>query len=133
MTFNESNPQVAAVAAFLNENKNARLQLADTLDLTNANTSGQPALVFAGENLVIEPRDPDKRAVIRLQYPALNQKPHIGLLIQSGKVTLRNLRFEVDGYRSQDAVLAALVREGGEVLVENCLFVQKQAPSAAAA
>src|SRR5262249_2385917 len=126
--FDQDDPQVAAVAAFLNGKNNAEIKLAGNLDLTTANTSGDPALVFQGDSLLIEPRDRE-HPTLRLDYLASGQKPRIGLLVKSGKVTLRNLRFEVDGRNSPGVALAALVRDGGEILVENCLFVQKQPPS----
>ncbi len=69
-----------------------------------------------------------KRPTIRLVYDASwGQGPLAALTVKSGKVTLKGLRFEVHAGGS-DIHLSAVALQGGDLTLENCEFVQAQAP-----
>ena len=97
-----------------------------------------PGLIFQGgedRHLVIQPKDPARRATIRLKYnPELREEngeevpAWTALTIHQGAVTLRNLRFEIDGARAQIRMAAVKLLEGGRLTLENCEFVQLNPP-----
>jgi serine/threonine protein kinase len=90
-------------------------------------------LVLQDHNLTIEPKDPhpEQRPTIRLNRGrSVGNEFSSALTVKSGKVTIRNVRFEVDARASTDAPTAALTHQGGRLTLENCEFVQLLPPEA---
>ncbi len=132
-------PDPKAMAAFLAlpsraDQPNRIIQLGGITDLGKENLGGAgPGLVFNGgtDTLVIEPidKDSDKRPVIRIKPEATAPSSlWAALKVQSGSVTLRGLRFEIDGNVAPETTMAALYCQGGRIDVEDCEFVQLQPP-----
>ncbi|HEV3204821.1 MAG TPA: hypothetical protein VGY77_10575, partial [Gemmataceae bacterium] len=97
-----------------------------------------PGLIFPGpeeRDLVIGPKDPNRRATLRLKYdPQLREENReeipvwAALTIRKGTLTLRNLRFEIDASHTQIRMAALKLLEGGRLKLENCEFVQSNPP-----
>src|SRR5262249_20714736 len=96
-----------------------------------------PGLVYQGmpdRQLIIKPKDPERRPTIRLKYdPELREEGDAipvwtALTIKSGNVTVRNLRFEVDATQAQILMAAVTLLEGGRLTLENCEFAQIDPP-----
>lgn len=126
LTYDADVPQPRALAEFLRQNTNARVLLASDLNLTEDAASAVP-LVFAGESLLIQPRDSQTRPTIRLALPSSArpaQEVLAALTVRKGTVTIRGLRFVLDAMQAPETAMAALFRQGGKVYVENCEFIQ---------
>jgi serine/threonine protein kinase len=128
---------VGEINKFLQQNPEADVFL-DDLDLTEGQNrldgSTPPSLVFAGKRLTIQPTDEakemGKRPTIRLTYDG-RPKPSAtwkALVVKSGDVVIKKLRFVVDARAADDIVLAAVQWQGGTILFEDCEFVQVQPP-----
>src|SRR5262249_36172857 len=92
------------------------------------------SLVFAGKKLTIQPskeaEEMGRRPTIRLTYDG-RPKPSAtwkALVVKSGDVLIKNLRFVVDARAADDIVLAAVQWQGGTIQFEDCEFVQVQPP-----
>jgi serine/threonine protein kinase len=107
------------------------VEVSGTLDLgKNLGPTG-PGLVFNGgaDTLIIRPKDPSQRPVIRIR-PEENNPSSLwaALQVQGGKVELHGLRFELYGNLAPALTMAALYCQAGHIEVENCEFVQAQPP-----
>lgn len=111
------------------------LELAGAIDLTPALGS----LVFDGPGQVtLQPAEESTAGampaapVLRLEY-RLDARgtdgtaPWAGLTVKAGKVVMKGVHFEIDAHEA-DVVLAALrVREGGQLVLKDCDFIQANA------
>jgi hypothetical protein len=82
-----------------------------------------------GGNLRVEPAPERGTATVRLKYvPELGEADPLwaGLVIESGKVTFRSLRFEIEGAQPPENVLLAgvVLKAAADVTFERCTFVQ---------
>ncbi|MBV9126208.1 MAG: serine/threonine protein kinase, partial [Planctomycetes bacterium] len=121
------------------------LQLLEDMDLTkesrDLDNGLAPGVVVDAQDRVVtlEPKDPQGHITIRLTYdgnlPTSSDASWTALTIRAikgGKVTLRNLRFEVDATAAPATVMAALrLQESGQLILKNCEFIQVNPPSAA--
>jgi hypothetical protein len=123
-----------AAAEFLQaapKDQTSYLDLTGNLELRRLETPGAGLVYDGGERgvLVIGPKNPEERPTISLPFDAGRQVlPSLwaALTVKSGLVKVHDVRFEVDAAAAPDSIMAALYRQGGEVDVENCEFVQKQ-------
>jgi serine/threonine protein kinase len=87
-----------------------------------------PGLAFEGESLTIQPAPGmTRRPVLKRDYADVKNPEQAALTVKKGRVVFRRLRFEVNSTGSQ-ATLAAVVREGGKIVFEDCDFVQSDFP-----
>jgi hypothetical protein len=97
-------------------------------------TTEPPGLVFHGQELTIEAQEngADRtRPTIRLAYDGLEPAEALwaALAVRGGKVTLKGLRFEING-ASADIALAAIALLGAdEAEIEDCEFIQTGLPN----
>ncbi|GIW79049.1 MAG: hypothetical protein KatS3mg105_0856 [Gemmatales bacterium] len=103
-------------------------------DRKNPGTS--PGLAFEGDDqkeVIIESKNPLHRHTIRLVHdPDFSYTSWTALTITGGKVTLRNLRFEIDATFAPKIVMNAVkLQKYGQLVIENCEFVQFRPPAAA--
>lgn len=132
------------LSAFLDKrNPQSHVYLVNDIDLRHepGDTSNRvPGLTFQGDKdreLTIQGKDPKKRPTIRLAYNAdlrdgdLEGVPlWTALALKGGKVTLRDLRFEVDAKLAHRLIMAAVkLQEGCQLKIEKCEFVQYNPPS----
>ncbi|MGE3805104.1 MAG: protein kinase [Gemmataceae bacterium] len=108
--------------------------LSEDLDLP-LKDAATPGFVFDGEgerSLLIEARG--QRRTIRLDYLAVSNflagVPWNVLTINGGgTVTLRNLRFEVNAKEADQIMMAAVkLQDSGQLIIDNCEFVQIKPP-----
>jgi serine/threonine protein kinase len=106
--------------------KSARIAITNDIALQR-----DELLVFDGEDLVIEAGSARRRRpIISLQYDGhAGGESWVALTVKRGKVTLKGLRFEVDA-KEAAVTMAAIDRQGGEVILEDCEFVQAYPPAA---
>ncbi len=133
------NAQNAQELAEALKNPDVVVNLDGVIDLNQLNQSAMgmrddrdPGLVFSGERLTIQPAPGATRPTLKLDYDAaVKSSQQVALTVKSGTVRLRGLRFEVDSAGSQ-ATLAAVARAGGQIIFEDCDFIQKDFPPDAA-
>lgn len=85
-----------------------------------------PRLQIQGRDLTIAAAPGLTRlAALRLKYnPAVGRaSPWAALTVRGGKVTLRRLQLEIDAAEA-DVVMTGLAQLGGQVILEDCEFVQ---------
>jgi serine/threonine protein kinase len=106
----------------------------DVFDLNKERRANRelPELVVRGtkgQQLTIKPKDEEKRPIIRLAYDAdifAGARDVLACLtIKGGKVTLKNLRFEVDPTQAPRVLMAAVrLQDGGQLTLDGCEFIQ---------
>jgi serine/threonine protein kinase len=116
--------------ALLQKNPSANLEVVLTADIR---LSRKHQLVFAGRQLLLTgaARSPTGRPpTISLSYDAdPRDEPWAALRVKSGQVTVRGVRFELDGHDALRLVMSAVQRDGGQVTLERCQFDQRRPPS----
>lgn len=126
--------------ALQHKSQKLRLQLAPTIDLSPAEAGDMAEraiglVVEAGpeREVVIEPKEPDQHAILKLKYdPDYRGDGAVdwtALTVKSGKVTLRNLRLEVDASAGPGVVVTGVKVQGGELALENCELIQYNPPN----
>jgi serine/threonine protein kinase len=85
-----------------------------------------PCLVYRGDELIIEPQDPNKRPTISLKYdPGIGKEQlWATLTVSGGKTTISGVRFVLDATSTDIGMSALVQRDGGTLTVRNCEFVQ---------
>jgi hypothetical protein len=139
-TYDPPHPQAAEVAAFLGTQGGKRsetgkppqamVSLREDLDLGGLGPAGLVWDGGEGSTLTIGPTkdlEASRRPVLRLHFDATRPSsgPWTGLTVRSGVVTLRGLCIDVSAAGAPSTSMAALARQGGRLVVENCVFVQE--------
>jgi serine/threonine protein kinase len=116
--------------AFLQKNPSANLEVMLTGDIK---LTRKQQIVFAGRQLLLTgaPPQPSSRPpTISLSYDAHpGDEPWAALRVKSGQVTVRGIRFELDGHDALRLVMSAVERDGGQVTLERCQFDLRRPPS----
>jgi tRNA A-37 threonylcarbamoyl transferase component Bud32 len=108
----------------------------DFATLTGSEPGAKAPEYTIKRNVTIKPKG-GNRVTIRLAYNANSKVAEadgvltwIPLTFSGGKVAMENLRFEIDGTEASELVLAPFrLRDGADVRLENCEFVQRRPPS----
>ena len=89
-------------------------------------SSEVPGLVFRGEELILEPEDPNHRPTIRLKHEPIGSVGQLwaALTVQGGKATINGIRFIVDATGTGTLMTSLCQRDGGSLTAKNCEFVQ---------
>ncbi len=93
-------------------------------------------LVFLGDPkraLVIDCKEIYEPRTIRFKFANLGKSDTLdavaGLTIESGIITFRNIRFELEAHATPDRVVASLgIKAASTVTFQNCIFTQKDVP-----
>jgi serine/threonine protein kinase len=112
------------LAAFLKK-KDAVAKVYLTGDLP---LSRETPLVFQGRELTIEPeRGLDQPPTLSLRADAAGGDTFwAAITVTSGTVRIRHVRFELDPGAEENIRMAALAQQGGQLVLEECTFVQNQ-------
>jgi serine/threonine protein kinase len=97
------------------------IQFSDTGPSYHGGTSGK-------RNLIVESEDPQKPATLQFAYFPESESPKpywAGLLVENGTVHFRNVRFAMESGHTPRQLVASLVVTGGQVVLENCTFMQQ--------
>jgi predicted Ser/Thr protein kinase len=112
------------LAAYLRSHPVAHVVLKNDLTLPM-----QDQLTFDGQELTIESANPDHPSTITLEYGLQTvDRAWAALTIRSDKARIQGVRFIVDSHQA-DIVMTALALERGNLVVEQCEFLQKVASS----
>lgn len=99
----------------------------DVFDLKREEGSSEvPGLVFKGEELLMEPEDPNRRPTIRLKHEPINSGGQLwaALTIQGGRASVNGVRFVVDATGTGTPMTSLCQRDGGSLTARNCEFLQ---------
>jgi serine/threonine protein kinase len=115
------------LAGFLSSSSKAgriQIHLANDIVLTR-----EQQLLIRGGDWSIEPAIGMRQRTIRLTYDGRpGEGAWAALRVQGGTVAVRGIRFELDA-READVTMTAVDRQGGEVNLVDCEFVQLKPPS----
>jgi serine/threonine protein kinase len=137
--YDPDHPNLADLTRFVRESSAFPLStvtLKDDLNLTptgeDALKNQDPGLVFGkegmegSETLIIQ--GSGQQPLIRLASDPTRAPSHsrtsAALTVKGGIVYLKKLRFLIDARQTLDTYFAALNREGGRIIAEDCLFIQ---------
>ncbi len=104
-----------------NDRPHIHVLVANHLDLTDC------PLIFNGgsKTMLIEGKDSSATLKLRYHAGADDAAPRLGLLIESGNVVCRNIRFEVETNATPKILVAAVAVRDGSLSLQKCTFFQK--------
>jgi serine/threonine protein kinase len=90
--------------------------------------SRETQLVFQGRDLTIEPeKGLDQPPTVSLRTePTSTDVPWTALTVLGGTVRIRRVRFELDPDAAENARMAAVAQQGGQLTLDQCTFVQSE-------
>jgi serine/threonine protein kinase len=112
------------LAVALADDRVSRIQVANDIALTESGA------IFHGSgkrSVIVEPLHTDKAVTLRLSHARDEEQLPFGagVLIESGTITFKHIRFEVESTDTPHSLVAGVLARGGQVTFDGCTFAQQ--------